>query len=136
MATDVCDAYGTAYLRALEFCGSLVGMPRSPGSAKVIVYVLEREAVPEDLRALVVPPFVYAGDPVVNLVVQADGVHAVACLHHLPHRVIAEEFFAYPASADGLPDLGGPTGVAWRASVDTWIAAAVELLPVSSRTGL
>lgn len=120
------DAHLAAYRAALEFCGSLVTKPANLGSP-ILVCTLEQA------HAVVRPPRVIdPGDPVVELVVQLDGVVAISGLRmrlHVQH--FAAAFFPYPLGPDRLPVLTGWQGAAWCEAVDVWVTAALPLLPAS-----
>ena len=117
------DPWDEVYLDALDYCGSRVAAPAHYGSP-ILVSMLEKTGV----RTLVYPPCVLRpGMPVVDLVVQPDGVTVVSRRHRVD-GLLSSTFHRFPLLCGG-PTLSGWQGAQWHEALDIDLTVALLLLP-------
>lgn len=115
MATD---PWAEVYLAALEYCGSRVTAPEHLGEP-ILVSTFQ--------KTLVYPPCVIKpGMPVVDLIVQSDGVWIVSCRRGM-NVALSSSFHRFP-TLFGEPFLAGQQGAEWRESVDIDLTVALDQL--------
>jgi hypothetical protein len=112
------DPWAGVYYDALEFCGSLVAAPEHYGSP-VFVSMLERTVVHPPCR-------IKPGMPVIDLIVQSDGV-VIALGRRGGSQSFSASFHRFP-TLFGEPFLSGRQGAEWRESLDIDLAVALGQL--------